>query len=155
MNPPVTSQRRPFLTLIVLCATLMGMTSCFLFNGDGSNGGDSSGGGELPMGDITTFEVASMLSEAGRYDEALLVYLEAIQADPNSEVASNAMNEIGGIYIQTQEYEKSLQTYEDLLVKFPAYKRAEEVQKKIEFVQKALEVQQERTKVAKDGATVN
>ena len=153
MNPPVTFQRRPFLTLIVLCATLMGMTSCFLFRIDDYD--RSRGDGEIPLGDITTFEVASTLSEAGRYDEALLVYLEAIQDDPSSEVASNAMNEIGSIYIQTEEYDKSLQWYEDLMVKFPAYKRAEEVQKKVEFVQKALLVKQARQKVAKDGATMN
>jgi tetratricopeptide (TPR) repeat protein len=150
MKPSVTSQNRSYLTLVVLCAVIMSLTSCFLFHEGTDTGGFGSSDGS-PLGDITTFEVASTLREAGRYDEALLVYLEAIQSDPSSEVASHAMNEIGGIYIQTQEYEKSLEQFESLLAKFPAYDDAESVQKKIEFVEKAISVEQDRRKVANEG----
>lgn len=154
MIPPVTSQKRSLLTIAVLCAVMMSLTSCFLFR-EGRDTGGIGSSDNSSMGDITTFEVASTLREAGRYDEALLVYLEAIQSDPSSEVASNAMNEIGGIYIQTQEYEKSLEQFEALLAKFPAYNGAESVQKKIEFVQKAISVGEERRKVANEGTKMN
>ena len=142
MNAPVTSRLRPVVTLIVLCAALMSMTSCFVLNIFGGDG--LSDDGVTPIGDVTAFEVASALHEAGQFDESLVVYLEAIQSDPTSIVASNAMNEIGRIYLDRGEYEKSLQAYKELLAQFPTYEGAEEVQKKIEFVEKAFQVQRDR-----------
>ncbi len=154
MEPSATSRYLPRMSLAVLCAAMLGFTSCFLFSEGGDNG-SLSGDSNSAMGNITTFEVASTLREAGQYDEALLVYLEAIQSDSTSDVASHAMKEIGGIYIQTQEYDKALVQYEKLLFQFPVYEDAKAVQKRIDFVQKAISVQAERIKVAKEGTTMN
>ncbi|SVD95090.1 uncharacterized protein METZ01_LOCUS447944 [marine metagenome] len=153
MNAPVTSRLRPVVALIVLCAALMSMTSCFVLNIFGGDG--LSDDGVTPIGDVTAFEIASALHEAGRFDESLVVYLEAIQSDPTSIVASNAMNEIGRIYLDKGEYEKSLQAYKELLAQFPTYEGAEEVQKKLEFVEKAFQVQRDREKIAKEGTSIN
>ena len=155
MNAPGTSRLRPAVTLIVLCVVLMSMTSCFVLNIFGGDGDGLSDDGVTPIGDVTAFEVASALHEAGRFDESLVVYLEAIQSDPTSLVASNAMNEIGRIYLDRGEYEKSLQAYKELLAQFPTYEGAEEEQKKIEFVEKAFQVQRDRVKIAKEGASIN
>ncbi|MEE2708857.1 MAG: tetratricopeptide repeat protein [Gemmatimonadota bacterium] len=155
MNAPVTSRLRPVVTLIVLCAALMSMTACFVLNIFGGGGDGLSDDGVTPIGDVTAFEVASALHEAGRFDESLVVYLEAIQSDPTSIVASNAMNEIGRIYLDRGEYEKSLQAYKELLAQFPTYEGAEEVQKKLEFVKKAFQVQRDREKIAKEGTSIN
>ncbi len=148
MNAPVTSRLRPVVALIVLCAALMSMTSCFVLNIFGGDGLSDDG-------DVTAFEIASALHEAGRFDESLVVYLEAIQSDPTSIVASNAMNAIGRIYLDKGEYEKSLQAYKELLAQFPTYEGAEEVQKKLEFVEKAFQVQRVREKIAKEGTSIN
>ncbi len=155
MNTPVATQFRPVLTLIVLCALLMTMTSCFVLNIFGGDDDGLSDDGVTPIGDVTAFEVASTLHAAGQFDESLEVYLEAIQADPTSLVASNAMNEIGQIYLDRREYEKSLQAYKDLLAQFPTYEGAEEVKKKIDFVEKAFQVERNREKIAKEGASIN
>lgn len=150
MNRRLSLLRPSVVTLTVLCTALMGMTSCFLFGG-----GSKDKENVLPRGDVTTFEVASTLREAGRQDEAILVYFEAIRADSASLVAANAMNEIGGIYIELERYEQALAMYERLLTQFPTYEKAQEIQRKIEFVHKAQQVREERLRVAKEGPRMN
>ena len=121
MNTRLSSGLSSVFTLTALCTILVGLTSCFF----GGSGETEAVVYELPEGDVTTFEVASTLQEAGRHDEALLVYYEAIQADTISEVAAKAMSEIGGIYIELQEYDKAVDIYEKLLVRFPSFEKTE------------------------------
>lgn len=153
MQTSLPGQRPSFVMLMVLCAVLMGMTSCFVFGGSVGGSGDEDE--YVPGGDITTFEVASTLRDAGRLDEALLVYAEAIQADTTSEVAANAMNEIAGIYIMLKRYDQAVTVYERLLNRFPLFEKAEEIQRKIEFVHKAQQVREERLRVAEEGRALD
>lgn len=144
--------RSSLVALTMLCAALMGTTFCLLSCG---GGGTITEMKDLPTGDVTTFEVASTLREAGRHDEAILVYFEAIQADSTSEVAAQAMEEVGGIYIELQRYDQALAIYERLLNRFPMYERAEEIRRRIEFVHKAEQVIAERRRVAEEAPTLD
>lgn len=142
-------QRHAFPLLMGLCALLVSTTSCFLWPfGSGGNENDIMGKKTTPRGPIMTYEVASTLRDAGRYDEALKVYQQAIEADPSSPVAADAMREIGGIYLQMFEYQKALETFQTLLSRFPSYQEAELVKRKIEFTQVAQRILEERKAIA-------
>ena len=67
MNTRLSSRRFSVFTLVALCTILAGLTSCFM-----GGGGEAESTVEvLPEGDVTTFEVASTLREAGRHDDDL------------------------------------------------------------------------------------
>lgn len=142
-------QRSALTLLIFLCGLLVSTTSCFLWP-FGSNGNGILGLKQksTPRGPITTFEVASTLRDAGRYEEALKVYQQAVDTDPTSPVAADALYEIGGIYLQIFEYQKAMDTYQNLLTRFPSYREAETVKRKIEFAQVAQRVLEERKAIA-------
>ncbi|MBI4551567.1 MAG: tetratricopeptide repeat protein [Candidatus Latescibacteria bacterium] len=143
-------QRRASILLMVFGVVLVSTTSCFLWPfGSGGNGlGKEEKGKPTPRGPIMTFEVASTLRDAGRYEEALKVYQQAVESDPTSPVAADALREIGGIYVQMFDYQKAIDTYQTLLTKFPSYRDAETVKKRIEFAQVAQRVLEERKAIS-------
>lgn len=145
-------QRRASIFLMVFGVVLVSTTSCFLWPfGSGGNGnglGKEEKGKPTPRGPIMTFEVASTLRDAGRYEEALKVYQQAVDSDPTSPVAADALREIGGIYVQMFDYQKAIDTYQTLLTKFPAYRDTEVVKKRIEFAQVAQRVLEERKAIS-------
>jgi tetratricopeptide (TPR) repeat protein len=139
----------------VCCILMLSLNACFLFGGGDKNesaeGGKGEAKQELTKTFVTSFEVGQTLKNAGRYQEALLVYYEVFAQDSLGVGAPKALNEIGDIYIHMQQYDKALETYDRLMTAFPTFEGIDQVKKKIEFTRAAQDVLQERVRVAKEG----
>lgn len=149
----------------LLCMLLLSLNACFLFGGGDDR--DSSGKkmtkaekaaaqkeADAVQQFATTLEVGRTLKNAGRYDEALLVYFETIAQDSTTLIAAKAMNEVGDIHILTLQYDKAVASFERILQYFPVFEDIENIKKKIEFAKAALEVRELRLKMAKEGPSM-
>lgn len=143
----MTTPRSSGIMGIALCFILIGLPSCFLFSGSKT---DETG---LARGDMTSYEVATTLWEAGRIDEALQVYHEVIAADSSSLAAARSINALADIYISRHQYDSALEMY-TLLRRFPTFENPEALEKKIQFVQTAQRVLSERETVARDEGVI-
>jgi tetratricopeptide (TPR) repeat protein len=140
-----------------LCFLLLSLNACFLFGGSKKETVEMGDGTKqvVSKGAATTIEVGQTLKNAGQFGEALRVYKEALARDTTAYIASRALEEIGNIYIETQDYDQALEYYEQLLSRFPTYDKAAMVQKRVDFARAAREVRDERLRVAKEGPANN
>jgi len=149
----------------MLCGLLISLNGCFLFGG---GGGESKNAKKMTKEEkaaakkeakaeeqfATTLEVGLTLKDAGKYEEALLIYTETIAQDSTTLVAARAMHEMGNVYLEMLDYEKAQMAYERVMQQFPAFEANEEVKKKFEFAKAAQQVRIERLKVAKEGPSM-
>lgn len=147
----------PTLRTIGVIGFLLTLNACFLFGGGGKKkGGEEQGQAqnEPPKIDeevVANLEVARTLTNAGKYDEALLIYEETLAQDSLGVSAAKSLDAIGDIYITLLKYDQSIQAYQRLITEIPTYQEIDSVNKKLAFAKVAQEVRDQRLKLAKEG----
>lgn len=138
---------------------LLTLNACFLFGGGGKKKGGE--GQEQATNEpaveeqqfTAPLEVARTLTNAGKYDEALLIYEETLAQDSLGVAGAKSLDAIGDIYVTLLKYDLSIQAFQRLITDFPTYEGLDRVNKKLAFARTALEVRDQRLKMAKEGPT--
>lgn len=143
------------LRIIGAIGLLLTLNACFLFGGGGKKK-DEQGLAQQKQTDaeknfVTTYEVGQTMANAGRYDDALLIYQEALAQDSLGLVGARSLDAMGDIYITMLDYDKSIQAFQRIVTEIPTYLEIERVNKKLAFAKTAQEVRDQRLKIAKEG----
>ncbi|GAB4341687.1 MAG: hypothetical protein Kow0099_18570 [Candidatus Abyssubacteria bacterium] len=111
--------------------------------------------GDTPSGRIALFELANILYDQGRYEEALTKYKEFLSRYPGHMLAVAAMEAIGYCHESLGQWKEAIATYQSLTKRWPAspqayrshyrlglaYEKVGEPEKAIDAYKKVLDLQ--------------